>query len=117
MNVATYVKALEKKAIEIEKEAERTSKAQALEKQIKGKQKELAEMIIAGKENLLWDMAECDDLEAMITLKLYYYKLSNPACGEQYAVREKMTSLIQRANSGNKFAEYLVAFLMHTFLD
>ena len=44
MNVATYVKALEKKAIEIEKEAERTSKAQALEKQIKGKQKELAEM-------------------------------------------------------------------------
>ena len=106
-----------KKAIEIEKEAERTSKAQALEKQIKGKQKELAEMIIAGKENLLWDMAECDDLEAMITLKLYYYKLSNPACGEQYAVREKMTSLIQRANSGNKFAEYLVAFLMHTVLD
>ena len=70
MNVATYVKALEKKAIEIEKEAERTSKAQALEKQIKGKQKELAEMIIAGKENLLWDMAECDDLEAMITLLL-----------------------------------------------
>ena len=117
LNVATYVKALEKKAIEIEKEAERTSKAQALEKQIKGKQKELAEMIIAGKENLLWDMAECDDLEAMITLKLYYYKLSNPACGEQYAVREKMTSLIQRANSGNKFAEYLVAFLMHTVLD
>ena len=44
LNVATYVKALEKKAIEIEKEAERTSKAQALEKQIKGKQKELAEM-------------------------------------------------------------------------
>jgi hypothetical protein len=40
LNVATYVKALEKKAIEIEKEAERTSKAQALEKQIKGKQKE-----------------------------------------------------------------------------
>lgn len=49
MNVATYVKALEKKAIEIEKEAERTSKAQALEKQIKGKQKELAEMIIRRK--------------------------------------------------------------------
>ena len=32
LNVATYVKALEKKAIEIEKEAERTSKAQALER-------------------------------------------------------------------------------------
>ena len=96
----------------LKKEDDRLSK-----ERLEELQKELAEMIIAGKENLLWDMAECDDLEAMITLKLYYYKLSNPACGEQYAVREKMTSLIQRANSGNKFAEYLVAFLMHTVLD
>ena len=117
LNVTAYIKALDKKATELEAENERAVKAQALEKQIKEKQEELAEMIIAGNENLLWDRAECEDIEAMITLKLYYYKLVNPSCGERYVVHEKMNSLIQRANNGNEFAEYLVAFLMHTVLD
>ena len=64
-----------------------------------------------GKEDILWEKAANYNIAAMLMIKLYYYKVTDPTSGDLNAVMNKAAQIKTYKERGNTYADYLLAFL------